>query len=562
VTLAYAFEASSIQNFILDGGKLRDISGGSALVDGLCNYPAEGRPTDLVEHVLDAVGWASAQFVRRGGGAFVLLASDDQAAQLRAFRALWTLTVQTYLAGLPFTDAEACSAGDDQAAAMTRVMNKLQRAASRIHPALPVTPPLARRDRRTGQPAVTRCRITQERIDGGIQAKRMMPRNNSLTRKFVASDAVRWPIRMDREEAGAAGDEVFPLLANNSYVGVIHADGNGLGDLVRKVQQRLAKEEPQTFADPFLKFSKSIAQATERAAATATQVVLEKACKEAKDGQPIMPMRPVVLGGDDLTVIVRGDLALEFARDFLNAFVVQTGIEFAALKHANPAFADLPTHLSAGAGIAFVKSTQPFQLAYGLSESLAKLAKTRAKAAKSDGGIAPSCVAFHRVTTAMIDDYEEIKQRELVSEESDPVRRELSLNPYMVHPGTVSDAPFACLAPLLSLACFLNSENVARGPLRLLARLALATPHEAEQIYQRWRTVMQESERRSKVAQSDGSAPQLGTIDAWLRDLGCTAPERHPWRYEDGVQRTPILDALSCVAVSKADDAAETESAA
>ena len=57
----------------------------------------------------------------------------------------------------------------------------------------------------------------------------------------------------------------------------------------------------------------------------------------------------VILGGDDLTAIVRADLALDFTAAFLRAFAQSTGPLIAELRAAG--VAGLPDRLSACAGV-------------------------------------------------------------------------------------------------------------------------------------------------------------------------------------------------------------------
>ena len=81
-------------------------------------------------------------------------------------------------------------------------------------------------------------------------------------------------------------------------------------------------------------------------------------------------------------MIVRGDLAIDFTEKFLVAFETHTEALFSQFKQdyeKKGIKLRLPTGLTACAGIAFVKVSQPFYLAYRLAESLCKTAKTRSK---------------------------------------------------------------------------------------------------------------------------------------------------------------------------------------
>lgn len=124
-------------------------------------------------------------------------------------------------------------------------------------------------------------------------------------------------------------------------------------------------------------------------------------------------MRPIVLGGDDLTMICRGDLAVPFTQAFLENFESETKAKLS--EYLKMVFSDRSDYLTACAGIAFVKSSFPFHFAYHLAESLCDLAKKDTKAlfdAKS-GNLPASCLMFHKVQDSFVAEFGEIADREL-----------------------------------------------------------------------------------------------------------------------------------------------------
>ena len=91
-----------------------------------------------------------------------------------------------------------------------------------------------------------------------------------------------------------------------------------------------------------------------------------------------MPARPLVLGGDDLSLLIRADLALPFAVAFMQKFE-----ELSALKLRDMAMGRNWGKLTSACGIAFVKSTFPFTEAHRLAEHLCREAKRAIKAEAS-----------------------------------------------------------------------------------------------------------------------------------------------------------------------------------
>ncbi len=172
-------------------------------------------------------------------------------------------------------------------------------------------------------------------------------------------------------------------LFDEGYIAVIHIDGNGVGQHVLKYGNDLAGLK---------KFSASLRTVTESAAKAAFDALVNH--PESDDAQWIQA-RAIVLGGDDLTVIVHGKFAIPFAEFYLRDFRMK------ADKHPET------RGITASAGIALVKSGWPFAQAHALAEDLCR-------ATKKELGRERSGLLFHRVTTADADlKWKEIRDSEL-----------------------------------------------------------------------------------------------------------------------------------------------------
>ncbi len=338
---------------------------------------------------------------------------------------------------------------------------------------------------------------------------------------------------------------MFPLLRDNNTIGVIHADGNGFGQLLINLQAALKRAEERAsgldYAGHFSAISEAMAAMTLTAARKATADIL---VPNAPTG--VMPARPILLGGDDLSIIVRGDLAVDFTERFLETFREASRQHLERLrKRADlPAMAEVLAgreHLTAGAGIAFVKASQPFYLANGLAEDLAKAAKRAAKrGAQRDAtpGEAtppvPSCLAFHRITTAMIDTFADIDERELRSRwDGAPYR--LSAQPYALEPGPHG---LALLTSLQALKMWLDGEQSARGRLRTILTCAADEPERGAQLYRRWYGVTKSDDPTAL----DDLETLLQALD--VEGFGAKGPGfRSGDTAED--RATPLFDALA-----------------
>ena len=198
--------------------------------------------------------------------------------------------------------------------------------------------------------------------------------------------------------------DISDITDKNDWIAVIHADGNGLG----KVVQKVGKDK-----DDFKYFSGKLDKATEEAANKAYEAVKDK----FKD-KDVIPIRPVVLGGDDMTVIIRGDLAIEYVKVFIKAFEEKTKGHVGDILKKHHVFAEDADCLTACAGVAFIKSSYPFYYGYQLAEELCKQAKKDTKAIHDEKAnyLPPSCLMFHKVQDSFIYDYkDDIVQRELTA---------------------------------------------------------------------------------------------------------------------------------------------------
>ncbi len=533
---ACLFEAKSIQEYILRSGRLRHIVGASELIDSLTGC--------LLDEVLTALRLSDqddgqVRFSRRAGGAIYLFSNDKNARD--DFRNLWTLTVRQYAPGLTFVIANG--EGKNDYAAYQLAKEQLQAVRNRQAVALPAGSPVTYYAPRTGLPAVTHHKKLgfQDEATARFGQDEFWLRGG-LTKRFAASMCNDWPRDLeyideidDNETEGKKTYSVeFPFLSDNRYLGLLHADGNGLGQLLMNLGDYV-KNKPKQFIPVFRDFSTAIQKATEAAAKAATLEVLEPARKvleAASDGAfGAYPARPIVLGGDDLTMLIRADLALPFAQEFLEQFEKASGEQMARLRGRYPELKEvLPAALTAGAGIAFVKSNHPFYMTHHLTEGLAGFAKNRAKAvAAAQSSIEnriPPTLAFYRVTTASHGSYDEVREDELTFRgDSDALDDKGQLiDPKKVYSivtslgtyGIGSSPELPALADVLALRDLFAQESVARGPARQLLTLIGQDIDDARRRYARWREVMKQRAPKTLAEIDDLLVKLCGTLDQEL----------------------------------------------
>lgn len=181
------------------------------------------------------------------------------------------------------------------------------------------------------------------------------------------------------------------------WVAVIHSDGNGLGEIFLKFGRNagcLDAKGNRDYVKKFRRFSIALDVCAEKAFLTA----LDKMIRIRPNVWYKMPIVPILLGGDDMTIVCDGRVALQFTRDYLQAFEDETAKSHEIFEKGSPNSPDdlhdivaeiahvalnLPdrgtSRLSACAGIAIIKPHYPFFSAYDLAEELIGSAKNGVK---------------------------------------------------------------------------------------------------------------------------------------------------------------------------------------
>lgn len=182
-------------------------------------------------------------------------------------------------------------------------------------------------------------------------------------------------------------EETFDDMA---WLAIVHADGNGLGQIFLNFEAYIGNDKSnRNYINQYRAFSLALDECTEAAFRLALDVL-----PKDKDTLPIVPL---IVGGDDLTVVCHGEYALEFTRIFLQEFEKQTKVKPEISEIAKEVFG--VGKLSACAGIAVVKPHFPFSVAYELAEKLIKSAKNvKRKITKKGDESTPfpcSAIDFH-----------------------------------------------------------------------------------------------------------------------------------------------------------------------
>ena len=443
------------------------------------------------------------------GSARLLFDSEEQARKLTA---VWPMLCALKAPGLEVVQALVPVAEGQPVFAAIDKAERMLVAARQTRPVvLPQASPLALRNPRTALVATTR-----RSIDGDVRTIDLPGRakRNMRDRERTGLPAICGHLGMTDEKQVPG---TFDCLAGSEResLAIVHADGNGIGRLFLSLAQRL-KEEPDSEA-----FYKDLCLEIEGFSREAAKQALAKLPFDRDKPWPVLP---IVLAGDDLTLVLRADLAFDFAENYLERFEELSAAAVERLKRNHREITGLlggvlKSRFTAGAGMVLVKRRYPYARAHALAESLAAFSKARARQQSS--------LAFHAVSASTVsEDFATVVERELLSPDG---RLCVSMAPYVRHKAD----GLATLASLKALAQTLR--DLPRGPVRgILTHLHQGSQRLAERDWQRMGEIA--SSRGPKALEMFDAAKKA------LEDLGCDPLTSLP--KEGGPALTPWGDAL------------------
>lgn len=410
----YGASVQGIQDFITQTGRLKEIVGASEIVEEICTdtfFETAGTGTEDYNLVRSAAGNIRYVFSTRD-------ACEDVVAR-------FPREVMTKAPGIRISQAVIPLKEIALSEALELLELRLQHQRNRVPRPMEVGYMGLARARRSGNVAV---RMEDgEAICASIVKKREHATGIRLLRSLTGKPdptASHFENQIDK----------MVLRDGNRWVAVVHADGNGMGAIIQSLGRLMEGEQvDERVQKVFRDFSLTIDDCTKKAVQRAYKHVVTEFSLE-RQGNTI-PIRPLVIGGDDITLVMRADIAFEFTATFLQAFEEETSTGFADM-FKNNRLTGLEPGLTACAGIAYVGDSYPFHYAHDLAEKLCHEAKQASKKNLADAGTpnrpVPSSLSFYKVQDSFIEpDIGEIRQR--TQHTTQGLR--FDFGPYFLHEG-------------------------------------------------------------------------------------------------------------------------------
>lgn len=381
-------EVGGIQKYILSTGKLKEMIGGSELIESLsAKYLddfAQNNHLNILKEIRKPVDNEILPLQRNAGAMHLLFSSE---AKGREFLQNFGLKLLEDFPGLSIFGAlEECeftSSGIREA--KFKLSNKItdQRNKYPTSTGMQLLPICAEAPL-DGEPAIGKVSYGKNASSEIISLSSKTKRNEQLL------EDSKGRLREIEPDEGVGSDlkwsdDLEEIACGSEKVAFIHIDGNDLGKRFRqelenisdketdedKTGQQSSSEDRYQNAINVIKTMSALSNTVKETTTAAFKKGLSECLKHTKltdnTGKKLVPARPLVLGGDDVTVVIRADLALYFIDAFVKEFERYSNQE---LGKKNP-----NDKLTVGVGMVVCPTGYPFLKAFDLSEELVKNSK-------------------------------------------------------------------------------------------------------------------------------------------------------------------------------------------
>ena len=498
------YDIRGIQNFIFRIPKLKYIVGGSALIDQF----------DRV--TVPSLKCAGCELLFAGGGKGTFTCIDDAASD-----SLKKTVME-----------EAHKIGLDIRFGIDEDYLEASRNATAVYPFIP--------ESLEGLPCPTSGLYPVTNGDTHWVVKKRLYKRGEKTFRWYENDLLKnmqWPANLERYKDGQFFHNVSALaengandedgrkgakaLGNRNRWAVICMDGNDMGSQLRKKSESLKGESPEKMTAWLRTMSQAI-DCCSREATKAGILAVINAWAGTKDDDGslmgedvVLPIRPIIVGGDDISVICHVSYAMLFVKTVI--------AKFNELSKITPeAWPATGGEITISAGVLFCPVSLPLHTAIDFAESLLASAKSRGRETAVEGKPAEPCLDWEFVTDSVIDSPAARRQRELMFLDKDLNKTiKLTQRPY-----TLKDYE-GVVEPLVNRYAA-KSDDDSAGIAR--SQLHKVLPAMRKGFYDRLAFV-------ASIAKRHNLAQDLAEPGHELGKQSC-------WKDEATSRSTPVIDAI------------------
>lgn len=287
---------------------------------------------------------------------------------------------------------------------------------------------------------------------------------------------------------------------SSNYIGLIYADGNRMGQRLQEL-----KDE-----GPYKRFSDAIEKATQHS-------IFDSIIKnELKMEKFKFPFEILLLGGDDLILVVPANKAVEIAIEFCKTFKKLTK------QYLDDLSEQFPEGISISAGVVIAHDKYPIHRMIDHAEQLLKSAKSLSNKNRA----AEICsIDFMVVKGSLLNELTEIRKTELSYSSDDNIGSKEDIKLYY-RPYKIED-----IQKLIDSIRKFKKCDFPRNKLISLYHSMYRGKYQA---------MLDAFNVLSRLSQGDGNSKDV-LIEFWKKDWGL---DFFPWKHDNGDYRTPLLDLI------------------
>ena len=410
------YDISGIQEYIFATSRLSENAGASRIVGRALKEQLPPVLQDVIAKTMDGnaiIGWQNARHFRMKedpglpaeivyiGGGSAIVAYRDQSVYdevNKAFAKCLVETSYTLALATAYVKTDFQDYGRDREE-LDLKLDAVKASMLRQRPmgALPIV----EQEALTGLPVTRRYNCQNQ--DQDLSTLQVLKRQDYEAVKHKAEYIYMRSLPFD---AGFAVEmeDLISKKGEDGFAAVVHIDGNGMGEAIHNAIKKYKDYEHSVIN--MRRLSGNITDIYQNIFEKMVDLVYKRMkgsenkclsfppllCQE----KYILPIRPLIMDGDDITFICNGRLGVPLAALFLRCLA----------QEKNP-----PVPLSACAGVALVHSHFPFNIAYEIAESCCRNAKKKRLEKKDERGD-KNCgyLDFHLVRGAYVKEIRNLRE--------------------------------------------------------------------------------------------------------------------------------------------------------
>lgn len=421
---AILLDTRSIQKYVFSCNKLKTNVGASYLVDGIFNDLMQKIVLPSFDLKMPEISWQEskqiemikddsieAEIVYIGGGNMLILINkflgkEDNLNLCREIVKKWTLEILKKAPGLKTGAAIGMMDVERFKDSLDKMYVQLKQNQNTVLPQvdLPYTG-LTLECNISGKTADTFDWVDKSWIAKEVKAKTDAYKYASEKVRSEYKDILEKDDSRDKYDF-ASELEKIGCKEGESYISVIHIDGNNMGVKFSKCKDSQERKELS------LKVAKIVQNAFCELIKTIIVEYDTKAYAEAldmkklvdKEGKKLLPIRPIIIGGDDITFVCPARVGIEYAKRFIEAvnkqdFLSDEQYEYMSKEVNKEKVEDkieLSRTMSCCGGVAIVPLKYPFFRAYQLAEHLCGSAKNKSR--ENDNSLIDFAILYGEMT--------------------------------------------------------------------------------------------------------------------------------------------------------------------